>query len=73
MTRHPGEGGEQRGRGKGAEFARDIVTRGNYFYDCQAVRNAAEVLPEFNVPRVRNDPNACPPAACLPRTFCRGI
>lgn len=24
----------------------------NYFYDCQAVRTAAEVLPEFNVPRV---------------------
>jgi len=59
-----------------ARTERDIVAERNYFYDCQAVRTAAEVLPEFNVPRVRNDPNACLPAclpARLPRTFCRGI
>jgi hypothetical protein len=64
MTRH------WAGQNSRARTGHDIVTGGNYFYDCQAVRNAAEVLPEFNVPRVRNDPNACQPAwpACLVRS-----
>lgn len=55
-----------------ARTERDIVTERNYFYDCQAVRTAAEVLPEFNVPRVRNDPNACLPA-CPPAYLVRSV
>lgn len=51
------------GQSSRADRARDIIAERNYFYDCQPVRAAAEVLPEFNVPRVRNDPNACPPAS----------